>query len=111
MLNIERDLKDVRTKVYFQMIERIENETNEEELEFLSINKNFGIRFLVAKNKNTSSQTLKYLAKDLEEEVRLAARSNRNFISTKRVVKEERETISIFTFIKSFFFSKEIRLN
>jgi Mg2+ and Co2+ transporter CorA len=101
--------KDLKTKMFFEMIERVENETDENELEILSNHKIDGIRLLVASNENTNSRTLRFLSFDDKEEVRATARSNKNFVSVKTTA-PELKPVSFFSTIKSLFFRKELRL-
>jgi len=101
--------KDLRTKIFFNMIETVKNETDEYELEILSNHKTDGIRLLVASNENTNSRTLKFLSFDDKEEIRLAARFNKNFVSGKTTT-PELKPVSFFSTIKSLFFKKKLRL-
>ena len=95
-------LKDSRTALYFQMVECIENETNEMVLDELSGNKIKGIRILVAMNPNTTVETLQHLFLENDQLVRSAVISNAKFDKTTFVElgQVEKLKIDFSTFLK-----------
>ena len=94
--------KDSRTALYFQMVESIENETNEMVLDELSGNKIKGIRILVAMNPNTTVETLQHLFLDFDPLVRSAVISNAKFDKATFVElgQVEKLKINFLTFLK-----------
>ncbi len=97
--------KDSRTALYFQMVESIENETNEMVLDELSSNKIKGIRILVAMNPNTTVETLQHLFLDTDPLVREAVILNAKFDKTTfvKLGQTEKLKINIFSFLKYSF--------
>ena len=94
--------KDSRSALYFQMVESIENETNEMVLDELSSHKIKGIRILVAMNPNTTVETLQHLFLENDQLVRSAVISNAKFDKTTFVElgQVEKLKINFLTFLK-----------
>lgn len=105
--------KDVRSALYYQMVECIENETNEKVLDELSQNKIKGIRILVAMNPNTTVETLQHLFLEEDKLIQEAVMSNVKFDKTTfvRLGQVEKLKINIFSFLKYSFLNnfKNIR--
>ena len=97
--------KDSRSALYFQMVESIENETNEMVLDELSSHKIKGIRILVAMNPNTTVETLQHLFLDTDPLVREAVILNAKFDKTTfvKLGQTEKLKINIFSFLKYSF--------